>query len=272
MPPAIAQSPEASVRNPARFYSNPAEILSDKRLTGEQKKAALENWRQDQKLMETMETESPAMPLEDIPTSDLLQEVLLAESVLEESDAEDEAQPAIVREAVGIFYDADDLQAAIDSLQGNGFMQHELSVLADEDVIQKKLGRPYNRIEDAAEDPKAPRGVFISQETLGEAEGAVIGLPLYTAATAAAGAAIATGGTVLEAILAAVAGGGAGAGIGAILAMLIARNHADELQRQIDRGGLLLWVHLRTPDRENRAIEVLKAHAAHDVHVHEIAL
>jgi hypothetical protein len=38
------------------------------------------------------------------------------------------------------------------------------------------------------------------------------------------------------------------------------------------RGGLLLWVNLRNAAEEKTAVEILMAHSAHDVHVHDIAL
>jgi hypothetical protein len=34
---------------------------------------------------------------------------------------------------------------------------------------------------------------------------------------------------------------------------------------------LLLWVNVRNADEEQTALEVLRAHSAHDVHIHEIA-
>jgi hypothetical protein len=48
------------------------------------------------------------------------------------------------------------------------------------------------------------------------------------------------------------------------------RSHADWLQEQLDRGGLLLWVRTPTEADERRAIEVLTQHATHDVHIHEV--
>ncbi len=268
MTPVFQRRPEETVTNPARFYASPGEILADKGLTVEQKAAALKNWEMDQKALSVVETEGTAPSGDIISSGEILREILLTEQELEEEPPE----TLTAREAVGTFYDIENLQAATDELQSSGFMRQELSVLADERVIRKKLGRLYQSMEEAADDPAAPRSVFISQETMGTAEGAVIGLPLYTAATAAGGLAIATGSTILEIILAAITAGGAGAGIGTILAMLIAKNHARELQQQIDKGGLLLWVNLRSPEKEKLACKILKKYAAHDVHVHEITL
>jgi hypothetical protein len=184
----------------------------------------------------------------------------------------EETKIKTVHEAVGIFDNSDDLQAALDRLQEHGFMRHEISVLADEKTIKEKLGHIYNRVEDAEDDPSAPRTVFIPNETIGDAEGAIIGLPLYVAALTATGIVVASGGTLLSAMIAATAAGTVGATIGAIFAGFIAKHHADYIQNQIDRGGLLLWVHLRSPDLEDKAREILTKHTAHDVHIHEIPL
>lgn len=177
-----------------------------------------------------------------------------------------------VHEAVGVFNNAEELQATIRDLQENGFMRHELSILADDKAVKEKLGRIYSSVEDAKSDAAAPRTIFIPNEVLGEAEGAAIGLPLYVAAVTATGLVVASGGTVLSAIIAASAAGAVGAALGSILAVFIAKNHADSIQDQIDKGGLLLWVHLRSSDLEEKAKNILKKHAAHDILIHEIPL
>ncbi|NCT41577.1 MAG: hypothetical protein GW778_07960 [Alphaproteobacteria bacterium] len=177
-----------------------------------------------------------------------------------------------VHEAVGVFNDAESLQAALDDLQTHGFMRHELSILAGDKAVKEKLGHIYSRVEDAEDDAAAPRTIFVPNETMGEAEGAAIGLPLYIAAVTATGIVVASGGTILSAIIAATAAGAAGAAIGGIFANIIAEHHADYIQDQIDKGGLLLWVHLRSSDLEKTAKEILSKHGAHDVHLHEIPL
>lgn len=177
-----------------------------------------------------------------------------------------------VHEAVGVFNDADSLQAALDDLQGNGFMRQELSILAGDKTVEEKLGHAYKRVEEAEDDPSAPRTIFVPNETIGEAEGSAVGLPLYVAATTATGIVAASGGTILSAIIAATAAGAAGAVIGVVLAGFIAKHHADFIQEQINHGGLILWVHLRSPDMEEKAKEILGRHSAYDVHIHEIPL
>ena len=178
----------------------------------------------------------------------------------------------VVYEAVGLFDKESDLQAAVDDLQSYGFMQQELSVLAGEKAVQEKLGQAYLRTSDAADDPAAPRSIFISKASLGSGEGSLIGLPLYIAAVLAAGITAAAGGSVMAAILAAFIAGGAAALLGLFMARFMSRRHADRIKKQIDSGGLLLWVHLRSPDMRKRAVNILKKHAARNVHTHIVPL
>jgi hypothetical protein len=178
----------------------------------------------------------------------------------------------MVHEAVGVFNDADSLQAALDDLQINGFARHEISVLSSDKTIEEKLGHIYKRVEEAEDDPEAPRTIFVPIESIGDAEGALIGTPLYIAVAATAAVTVASGGTLFGTILAITAAGAVGAGIGDILASFVAKHHADYIQDQIDHGGLLLWVNLRSPDLEEKAKEILSKHSAHGVHIHEIPL
>src|SRR5688572_20419077 len=129
---------------------------------------------------------------------------------------EQEENNQTVREAVGVFTNANALQAAMVELQENGFERWELSVLAEEETIKEKLGHIYRRVEEAEDDPNAPRTIFVSEENIGVAKGVVIGTPLYIAAVTTTAVIVASGGTLLTAILAAAAAGGTAAAIGSI--------------------------------------------------------
>tara|TARA_R110002167_G_scaffold160884_2_gene357040 strand:- start:352 stop:897 length:546 start_codon:yes stop_codon:yes gene_type:complete len=177
---------------------------------------------------------------------------------------------ATVREAVGVFNDADTMQAAIDELLSAGFDRAELSLLAGEPAVREKLGHMYVRVEEVEDDPKVARTAYVSPESLGDAEGAVIGGLLYVGAVTAAGAVVASGGALAAAITAAAAAGATGGLIGAVLAGFIADHHADYVATQLERGGLLLWVNLRDDEHMERAIDILSRNSAHDVHVHTI--
>ena len=172
------------------------------------------------------------------------------------------------REAVAVFKSASDLQAAIDELLSNGFNRAELSLLAGEETVVKELGHAYRKATELEDDPGAPRVAYVSTETIGDAEGALIGAPLYIAALAATAAVVVSGGGLAAAIAGATVAGGAGAAIGAIFAKIIGKQHADRIEEQLAHGGLLLWVRTWNTDDEKRACGILKKHSGSDVHVH----
>ena len=176
-----------------------------------------------------------------------------------------------VREAVGIFSSPEALQDAIDELLSSGFHRAELSLLASEHTVEKRLrhqyenGPVFRRLNDS-------RAAYVSTEAIGDAQGGLIGGLMYVGATVAAGAIVASGGTVAAVIVAAALAGGAGGLIGSILARWVGDHHAHYLQEQMDRGGLLLWVNTRDVALEERAVEILKKHSGVDVHVHTLPI
>jgi hypothetical protein len=175
-----------------------------------------------------------------------------------------------VREAVGVFDTADALQEAIDELQSSGFDRADLSLMTSEHVVEDKLGHRYQKVSELEDDSQTPRASYIAPESIGEAQGALVGGLFYIGAIGAAGLIFASGGSMAAAILAATAAGGAGGLLGAVLGKLIGDRHAQTLQEQIDRGGLLLWVRTWDEDHEKRAVDILTKHSGHDVHVHGV--
>lgn len=51
---------EDALKNPAAFFDSPENVIDDQRLTVEQKKAVLERWKQDARLLETAAAENMA--------------------------------------------------------------------------------------------------------------------------------------------------------------------------------------------------------------------
>ena len=175
-----------------------------------------------------------------------------------------------VREAVGVFHVAADMEAAIEELEESGFDRAEISLLAGEETVRRKLGHRFYDAKSLEDDPKVPRTAFVSTESVGDAEGALLGGLFYVGAIAAAGAVVASGGSLGAALLATAAGGGSAGLIGGLLARLVGKHHADHLQAQLERGGLLVWVRTRDEAHEQRAVEILKRNKADDVHLHSI--
>jgi outer membrane lipoprotein SlyB len=188
------------------------------------------------------------------------------------SDTQSNVGPTTtLREAVGVFHNPDSLQEAIDELLSSGFDRAELSLLAGEHAVEENLGHRYRKVGELEDDPRVPRTAYVSLESIGDAEGGLIGGLMYIGAVVAGGAAVASGGTLAGAFLAAAMAGSAGGLLGSALAKLIDYHHADYLQRQLDKGGLVLWVHVCDPEHEERAKRILERRSGEDVHVHDLS-
>ncbi|HUI22588.1 MAG TPA: hypothetical protein VLZ74_16325 [Methylocella sp.] len=173
-------------------------------------------------------------------------------------------------EAVAIFNTADTLQDAIDDLMNSGFDRADLSLLPAQNMVEARLGHSYQTTSELEDDPAVPRTYYLERESVGDAEGALVGGLLYVGALSAAGAIFAYGGSLATAIGAAILGGGTGALIGTFFARRVDRLYSRHMQEHLVHGGLLLWV--RTPDtgKMKRAVEILFKHSGRDVHVHAL--
>jgi hypothetical protein len=177
------------------------------------------------------------------------------------------AARSTVDEAVAVFHDVSALDAAVDELRKAGFRRGDISLLASEDAVEKKLGHRYERIEELEDDPDAPRVVYKTRASVGESEDLIIGSMTYLPAVVAAGTVVATAGVVAAAVTGTAI---AGALIGTVLAHWLDRQQAEWLQEQLDHGGLLLWVRAPDAEAEQKAMTILRRHSAHDVHIHRL--
>jgi hypothetical protein len=174
------------------------------------------------------------------------------------------------REVVGVFHDERALEAAIDDLLEGGFDRAEISLLAGERAVIEKLGHGYNRIAELEDDLKAARVSYASKEDYGAAEGGLISGLIYVGALAGAGAAAASGGALAAVLWAAALTGGAGGAFGLGVARWLDHRRAERMREQLEKGGLLLWVHAGAETREKRAVDILQRHGAEDVHAHSL--
>ena len=169
------------------------------------------------------------------------------------------------REVVGIFPDYASLESGIDDLELAGFARCELSLAAPQEGAQDN-----ESIVKLADDPLARRTDHYCTEALGGAEGALIGGFAYVPAMITAMAATATGAGIAATIGLVAATGGTGALIGAAAAYVVSRKWHESHDRQADKGGLLLWVGIRSAPDEDKALNILRRHAAHHVHSHSM--
>lgn len=169
-----------------------------------------------------------------------------------------------VREAVGVFDNPDDLNEAIAELEATAFPRGTLSVLGSHQAIKKKFGRGDVVPEILEGNPDTPRREPVRPEERGLGAAALVGGGAYVGAAAAA---IGAGAISIPAIVTAAAIAG---GSGAILAKIIDNRYRERIKKQVDKGGLILWVQTPEPAQEELACEILQKHHARHVHVHAI--
>ena len=101
-----------------------------------------------------------------------------------------------IREAVGVFGDADAMQKAIEELLGSGFKHADLSLLASEETVDKKLGHKYKKVTEIEDDAAVPRIRYVSQDAISEGEYVFTGGLVILGALSAAGLVVASGGAL----------------------------------------------------------------------------
>jgi hypothetical protein len=165
-----------------------------------------------------------------------------------------------VRELAAVIGSRGELERAIDALQAAGIDRGRLSVLADIKTVERELGHEVSTAEirsrtDLERSPPRDRA------EIGNAMGAVAGVPAYLGAVTAAGLVAASGGTLAGVAVAALAGGGTGGVLGGLLGKVVGEQALDPLDEQLARGGILLWVGVEDAAMEARAREVLAPYA-----------
>jgi hypothetical protein len=139
--------------------------------------------------------------------------------------------------------------------------------------VREKLGTIYVPAEELADVPRAPRRACVRREEVTSTLAGAASILAFVGATAAAFPIVASGGALALAAAAAVVGGGAAGGVGALMASrALSREETRELETQLATGGLVLWVRVRSAEKEEAAQRILREHGGEAVRVHEIEL
>ena len=174
-----------------------------------------------------------------------------------------------VPEVVGVFDTFESMQKAIYDLMLASFSRYDISLLGSKEAIEEKLGRSFWQTKELEDNPDAPRAAFVSEEAIGELEGAVAGGFFFLGSYIAMAALLTPASTLAASIAAIAIGGGPAAVLGTLLARRVGKHHKDYYADQIRNGGILLWVRAATPERQELAMKIMKGHSGKDVHMHE---
>ena len=183
---------------------------------------------------------------------------------------EPNGQANFPREVVAVFRNAKELQGAIDELLICGFNHGDISLLADESAFALHPELAWRSARQLEDEPETPRAAYISPESIGDAQGALIAGLAYLGAVVTAAFTVGATGPIGGAVITSAFAAGAGGGIGALLARFLTHDRAIKLSDQLVRGGLLLWVRTRDTALEARAVEIMRRHAASDAHAHDV--
>lgn len=186
--------------------------------------------------------------------------------------ADEPHQARAIREVVGAFGSVEQLDRTVEDLRGEGFDTADISILASDATVERKLGHRLDDTRTAEDDPEVPRRAWTAPQARTEGKGALTGVLGYIGAVSAGAVTLATGGTALAAVMLGILAGGGAAAAGARLANALDKPLADSLQRQIDRGGILLWVKVGDDARAQAAKDILLRHGAQDVHTHRLEI
>lgn len=174
-----------------------------------------------------------------------------------------------VPEAVGVFDSFENLQKAIYDLMILGFSRYDISLLGNKAEMEEKLGSAFWQASDLEDNPDAPRAAFVSEEAMGELEGAIAGGFFFLGSYIAMMALLTPVSTLAASVAAIAIGGGPAAVVGTLLARRADKHHRDYYQQQLENGGILLWVRVKDAERQQLAVKILKEHSGKDVHVHD---
>ena len=177
-----------------------------------------------------------------------------------------------VREVAGVFHSRLAVEAAFEDLLLNGFDRADIDRLESLDEVRRRL-KIYVSPEEAADLTATPRRpVFTPDDTTagvavtGSLAGAAVGIAVVFVVLSSGGGGRSAG----------IAGTLAGIGAGWIAALLLARMFRRDQLRGLDwiefDRGVILWVRVRSAEREAMAQDILRRNGGHAIRTHEIEI
>ncbi len=175
-----------------------------------------------------------------------------------------------VREAVGLFHSVNKIHDCIDDLQSRGFDRNDFTMLARPYIFQPGSEGLLHNMQALEDNPTLQRGPVVEPESLGDAEGALIGVPIYIATLIGAGISATFGASTAMLITFAAIAGIFGGIMGLAMAWMLKRRQSRYYDAQLDHGGIPLWIHTKDGRHERQAIKALIDNHADDVHLHDM--
>ena len=175
------------------------------------------------------------------------------------------------QEVVALFDDEDALNDVVDELHCDGFERAEISVSQPWNMVEKQIGRGLASTVELSQVRGAPHAAPLDRGSFGVAQGACIAGPLYLFACGAIMASAASGAALATIMFAATSAGLMGVALGMLSVLWLRRAHRSYIDGLLDRGGLILWVHIADRNKEQKVRAIFSRHAARDVRCTAVA-
>lgn len=172
---------------------------------------------------------------------------------------------AQIREAVGIFDNQVNLDKAVSELEATEFPRHDISVLGTQSEVKEKFGSRTISPDKVENDMEAPRNISVRPEEKTIGGSVLVAVPAYLGGCAGLLAVNPASNFVM--LVAVAVGSGLGVLLGATALMVIRQHLRKRIDKQIRKGGLLLWVKTLDAKREEKAKNILRKHGARHVHI-----
>ncbi|MEY2457844.1 MAG: hypothetical protein QOK06_2987 [Acidimicrobiaceae bacterium] len=177
-----------------------------------------------------------------------------------------------VREVAGVFHRRWAIEAAVEDLLLNGFDRADIDRLAGLDEVRRRL-KVYVSPEEAADLTPAPRQPVFKRDDITAALVATVSVIGAAAGVAAAfGILVSGGGGWSAGVIGTLVGLGAGGIAALVMARVFRREDLSGLEWLDFDRGVVLWVRVRSAEREAMAQDILRRNGGRAVRIHEIDL
>jgi hypothetical protein len=177
------------------------------------------------------------------------------------------------REVTGVFHSRKALIEAAEELLVAGIDRADIDVSASVDEIDRRLNYQSIPPADLTDMPITPRQSFIGIDDVLSAEAVAGSVAGCIAAIGVAAILVARDTEPLYVGILSILSGLIVGGIAvARVRRRLNRERTLGLEKQSEWQGLLIWVRVRSPEKETEAQEILMRHGGEAVHVHEIEL
>jgi hypothetical protein len=173
----------------------------------------------------------------------------------------------------GVFHSYEALEGAVEALLISGFDRADIDRMASIDKVRDRIGNVFVASEELADIPLAPRQPVVLSSDAATTYALVASVTAGAAGLATALAAVVSNLPLVTGVVAAVAAAVVAGSIAVVAARrIIDREKVSGLDWHMTDRGIVLWVRVRSPEGQDKALRILHDHGAVAARVHEIEI